>query len=71
MIKRILQKIKTKKNGEIGEILVRPGERKKKTRLRAFARTRAKNRFHCFGHLSITWYILHHSVVHSKDFPET
>ena len=41
MIKRILQKIKTKKNGEIGEILLRPGE--KKTRLRAFARTRAKN----------------------------
>jgi hypothetical protein len=42
MIKRILQKIKTKKNGEIGEILLRRGE-KKKTRLRAFARTRAKN----------------------------
>ena len=40
MIKRILQKIKTKKNGEIGELLLRPGE--KKTRLRAFDRTRAK-----------------------------
>ena len=33
-------KDQNQKNGEIGEILLRPGE--KKTRLRAFARTRAK-----------------------------
>ena len=40
MIRRIVQKIRNQKNGEIGEILLRPGE--KKMRLRAFARTRAK-----------------------------
>ena len=40
MIKRIVQKIKTKKNGEIGEIFGRPDG--KKSSVRAFARTRAK-----------------------------
>jgi hypothetical protein len=44
MIKRIVQKIKTQKNGEIGEILRRQHGEKKKRRFRAFARTRAKNK---------------------------
>ena len=43
MIKRIVQKIKTKKNGEIREIFGRPDWKKKKNTTRAFARTRAKN----------------------------
>ena len=43
MIKRIVQKIKTKKNGEIREIFGRP-DKEKKSRLRAFARMQAKNK---------------------------
>ena len=45
MIKRIVQNDQSQKNGEIGEILRRPHKKKreKKSRLRAFARTWAKN----------------------------
>jgi hypothetical protein len=43
MIKRILQKIKTKKL-EKSENFFQSGDMKKKSRLRAFARTRAKNK---------------------------
>ena len=41
MIKRIIQKIKTRKIGKNAIIFYLPDE--KKSRLRAFARTRAKN----------------------------
>jgi hypothetical protein len=44
MIKRIVQKIQTTKNGEIGEFF-QSDDLKKKSRLRAFARMRAKNAF--------------------------
>ena len=43
MIKRILQKIKTKKKWRNWRNFAETGSEKKKTRLRAFARTRAKN----------------------------
>jgi hypothetical protein len=46
MIKRIVQNIKTKKIEKTEHFLRRPYEKKKKikkSRLRAFARTRAKN----------------------------
>ena len=51
MIKRILQKIKTKKIGKksiFGEDL--PRKKIKKSRLRAFARTRAKNNQKILGY---------------------
>ena len=45
MIKRIVQKDQSKiKIGEIIEILRRPCKRNEKSRLRAFARTQAKNK---------------------------
>ena len=47
MIRRIVQKIKNQKNGEIGEILLRPDGKPKKSSTRAFARTRAKNCISC------------------------
>ena len=43
MIKKLVQNDQNQKNGEIGEILGRQQGRKKR-RLRAFARTRAKNK---------------------------
>ena len=62
MIKRIVQKIKNKKIGKNTIIFYLPDE--KKSRLRAFARTRAKN----LGRYLMSTYIYNMNLIYNTFF---